>query len=113
VSFVIKSRGASSGLVLLEFLCPEHGRFEELVDRASPPDAVPCECGASSPWTISAPATKIQKGALSQGSFEKPEYKGQLDTRALADGMPYNEWKAKRDKYRKEQALKRNRAKHA
>lgn len=114
MSFTIKVRGAPGGLVLLEYMCPEHGRFESLEERAESPDDVPCpDCGAISPWTISAPMPKLQKGAVSQGKFEEPQYKGQLDTRALADGMPYNDWKKKRDDYRRDQALKRVRSMRA
>lgn len=94
--------------VLLEFLCPEHDRFESLEDRATAPDAAPCpQCGASSPWVISAPMGRVKLGSVTTGKFEPPPHRYALDTRPLADGMKYSDWKKKRDALVKERTLAR------
>lgn len=104
MSFRIVTRGASTSLVLADFRCPEHDVFEALVSRES--DAAPCPtCGASSPWSPSPIVGRVKLGEVQQGKFEPPPTPGALDTRALADGMPYREWKAQRDKYRRDQKI--------
>ncbi len=130
MTFIIKTSGDPNALVVLEYICPVHGRFESLEPRATAPDSRPCpfvypgdpeglcQCGCNddescemkSPWSPSAPKTKIQYGtALRGGSDERPP--GALDTRPLAEGMSHQEWSAKtrkaiyterRDKARKE-----------
>ena len=78
-------------MIIVEFLCPTHDRFEALLSRPAP-DATPCpECGVSSPWTPSAPRFHIPVGVVvTGGSQERPP--NALDTRAIADGMPATEW---------------------
>lgn len=110
MSYVLKTRGASASLILADFRCPEHGVFEDLGARDV--DAVPCpQCGASSPWSPSPVVGRIKLGEVQQGKFEPPPSPGALDTRALADGMPYSEWKAKRDKFRRDQKITEVRSK--
>jgi len=105
MSFTMRVRGDSSGLILSEFLCAQHGRFDALVSREA--ESSPCPaCNAASPWTPSAPLSRVRIAEVTRGKFEKPEHPGHLDTRALADGMPLNEWKAKRDAIRKERLRK-------
>ena len=109
-----------SGLIMLEFDCPHHGRFEELVQRGddgSTPDERPCQawngsgselldsrgwpsdkpCGAPSPWVISAPRIKhpVVLSAV-RGKSDPPPSPYYLNTEALADGMPAHEFDAKR-----------------
>lgn len=88
-------------MILADFRCEEHGVFEAIADSGA--DATSCpECGASSPWSPSPVRGRVKLGEVSQGKFEPPPSPGALDTRALADGMPYTEWKAKREKQHKE-----------
>jgi len=101
----MRVRGDSSGRILSEFLCTEHGRFDALVSRDAETTTCPT-CGANSSWTPSAPLSRVRLGEVTRGKFEAPQHPGHLDTRALADGMPLNEWKAHRDKLRKERLRK-------
>lgn len=103
MTFVVKHRGAGAR-VALEWRCPEHGRFDLTVERPEP-DAVPCpQCGASSPWTPSAPRVRVKAGeAGARGGYQKPEHPGWLDTRALGEGQPLEEWQADRAKMREKQ----------
>ncbi len=98
-------------LICNEYMCPEHGRFDALVERDDS-DFAPCpvmyaiarlseleiRCGNRSPWCISAPLVKPQYGAVSQGKVSSAPVPLALDTQALADGMPMAEWKARRAK---------------
>lgn len=95
MTWTIKVRGDSSSFIVLEFECPLHGRFSENVPRTQRSDASTCpHCGGESPWVMSAPTGRVKIGEVTRGkSDERPP--GALDTRALADGMPYSEWKAK------------------
>lgn len=95
---------------VLEFECPECGRWESIEEHE--PDELPCPiCGAESPWVISAPAIGVQYGTAGTTAKSDPRPPGVLDTRPLAEGMPPHEWHAKtrkkiyserRDKIRKE-----------
>lgn len=97
---------------IAEYLCPVHGRFEALVERPVP-DEQPCPCGASSPWTISAPkTTKDSRPCYAEvrgGDTERRP--GMLDTRPLAEGMSPKEWRKKQrgvtEERRHQQMLKR------
>jgi hypothetical protein len=124
MAFTIKLRGASSGTIQHEYLCPVHGRFTADVPRADVPDEVFCParytdgkswgpaqkvntCGLTSPWSPSSIATKISTIGFSRGKAEEAPTKHALTTRDLADGMPMNEWRAKRAKLREERRRKR------
>ncbi len=98
MTFTLRIRGAQSS-VALEYLCDAHGIFEAVVERPEP-DAIACpECGAASIWTISgAPGLRFQRGAVRQGKAEPPPHQYACDTRDLGEGMPLDEWKAKRAK---------------
>lgn len=135
MTFTIKISGDQSGTVLHDYLCPDHGRFEADVPRASVPDTVPCPhkvpgpsvwrmtraerradqekhlrggyvCGKPSPWSPSAITCRVKLAEVTRGKVEKPPTPHALDTRDLAEGMPINEWRAKRDKLRKERRRK-------
>lgn len=100
MSFVVKVRGAG-GSILHEYLCDEHGRFEQLVDRVESPDAVPCPtCGASSPWSpSSAPAVHTQFViSATQGKSAPKPHKMSMDHRPMAEGQKYGAWKRERKK---------------
>lgn len=107
MTFKITVRGDVSSPILAEYLCPKHGVFEELVARPSP-DYMPCpDCNEISPWTITTPPLgKVRAVEVERGGWQKPENPGWLDTRELGEGMPLEEWKAKRAKIRDEQRRK-------
>lgn len=125
MTFTIRVRGAG-GLFMAEYMCPEHGRFELLVERdtnGDPPVEMPCTepeccdehpCGAPSPYTISAPKTAVDSvpcTAVTRGGDMKDRPPGMLDTRPLAEGMPMSEWKKVQKKHteeRRHQQLIRN-----
>ena len=118
MTFKITTRGAG-GLVVAEYRCPVHGVFEATVERnelGDAPDEHCCPaipdcyaaidqeeftvptCALISPWTPSAPKPKIWSKpatAAVRGGDMKDRPPGMLDTRALADGMPYGEWQKK------------------
>jgi len=118
MAFVIKVRGGT-GLVLAEYLCPEHGRFELLVERdvnGDPPAEQPCPviappadavCWESSPWTISAPAVHTQfVVTASKGKSAPKPHPYSMDTRMLAEGRR-NDFRTQRKKIREELRHKR------
>lgn len=114
MTFKIVTRGDSSAPILAEYLCPVHGAFERLVERPTP-DEVFCSveideinlCGLSSTWTITAaPFGKVRGVEVERGGWQKPDNPGWLDTRDLGEGMPLDEWRAKRAKIRDEQRRK-------
>lgn len=95
---------------LAEFECPEHGRFECLVERPIP-DEMPCggdterdPCGRDCPWVISAPHPKVLSvpcyAAVRGGDTDRRP--GMLDTRPLAEGQSHAEWRKDQDKGREE-----------
>ncbi len=118
MTFVVKTRGAGR-LIVAEYECPFCGRFAALVQRNEQGDAPPMHpcpsymaplddyepseppvCGEPSPWRISAPAQRVWSVpayAASQGGDMKERPPGMLDTRPLAEGMPYSEWRKKQD----------------
>ena len=98
MTFTVRTRGAG-GPIVAEYACPAHGRFEATVERVLMPDVQPCpSCAAPSPWTISAPLYKPQRGAVVRGRPADKPHPMAMDTRELGEGMPIAEWKAKRRK---------------
>lgn len=114
--------------MMAEYLCPEHGRFEQLVERdenGNPPAEAKCMewlpqenpelvghdhpttyCGQWSEYVISAATGKADSmpaRAVTRGGDMKDRPPGMLDTRPLAEGMPMSEWK----KLQKKQADER------
>lgn len=141
MSYTIKTRGRG-GFVAVEYLCPEHGRFDETVERdenGDPPATHPCPgplvyaddelgaaeqvldekdakhatglycptedeiephrrkaCGRLAEHVISAPKPKVLSvpcTAEVRGGDMKERPPGMLDTRPLAEGQSYTEWK--------------------
>lgn len=108
MSFTIKVRGG--GLLAAEYMCLEHGRFDATVERdtnGDPPPAMPCPheredettvylCLRDSQHVISAPHPKVLSvpcTAEVRGGDMKDRPPGMLDTRPLAEGQKYSEWK--------------------
>ena len=92
--------------LMLDFVCPQHGRFESMIDRREGrPDAVACEsiytpeglCGQLSPVVTSyAVVGRMKLGEASQGkNHESDRPPHIMDTRDLGEGMPMEEWQAK------------------
>jgi len=101
VTFTIRLRGTSSGPLACEYMCPEHGRFDALVDRNSagdPPASVVCpmNCELEAEHVISAPMGRVRLTEVARGKADDKPTPLALDTQALADGMPMKEWKARR-----------------
>lgn len=106
-----------------EYICPEHGRFEALVERDSrgeAPSFMECPepaddgdadygtCAIMAPWTISAPLGRVKLGEVTQGKVTKSEVPTWTDTEPLGDGMPLQEWKKRRAKVWKDHRYKQN-----
>jgi hypothetical protein len=101
-------------MILADFTCPEHGRFELLAE--SDAESAPCPvmlvsvddrgvglrpdvpCGEPSPWTPTPIRCRVRIAEVERGGVDRPASPMFLDTRELGEGMPYDEWKAKRDK---------------
>lgn len=123
MAFTVKTRGAG-GMMVAEYLCPVHGRFEELVERDGNGDAPPTRvcmettgrterfhhfCGQISQFAISAPRPKVLSVpvyAAQRGGDMKERPPGMLDTRPLAEGMPLAEWKKVQQKHAQERRHK-------
>lgn len=97
MTFEIKVRGASSAPIMSDYLCPEHGPFEDLVARPAP-DGVPCpQCGEFSTWLPCAPRIKRPVFvSCHRGKNDEKPFPEAMDTEPLADGMPLHEWKKQR-----------------
>lgn len=116
MTFVVKRRGGSAQIVA-EYECPRHGRVTLTIDRdanGDPPAWAECpmpigarddvvlgleydRCNEPSEYRISAVRGRVRAGEVSRGKSEPPPHALALDTSPLADGMPYNEWKKKRN----------------
>lgn len=109
MAFSIHIRGAG-GLIASEYVCPEHGRFNIDVqrdERGDPPEFSACpfvvdaseglECGATSEWVISAPIGRVSLTSFTRGKSDPPPPNA-ANTRELAEGVPYHEWRAKHEK---------------
>lgn len=99
-------------LIVLEFLCPKHGRFELIVERSAAPDEAPCPapdedlydwrqggplCDVASPWVVSAPKIKVKYATAATMAKSDPAPSPlYMNTEPLADGMPQWEFDEKR-----------------
>lgn len=112
-------RGSSDRPIAAEYLCPVHGRFTLDVDRdanGDPPAEQACpvqmpdrdwgisdppviECGATSPYVISAPArAKVRVAEVVRGGYQKAEVPTWTDTTNLGEGQDLDDWHDDRDK---------------
>lgn len=105
--FVLKVSGGSS-LTLREYRCPTHGVFEELVPRDTG-DTFPCPtCALAAERVFSAPAVHTQfVVSASGGRRDAKPHKFAMDTRPLAEGQSYTEWRKERHALFEEQRHKR------
>lgn len=110
-----------------EYECPAHGRFEVTVERdtnGDPPMAIACPheieceiegcqkthalCPLRAEYRISAVVGRVARGSVVQGKSEaRPSDHYVMNTEKLADGMPYDEWKAERAKVHRDESLRR------
>ncbi len=117
-------------MILADFTCPYHGRFEALADRdaesmpcpmptivhrhandGSPvicgePNCFPVPCPEVSPWSPSPVHGRVRIGEVERGANEQPASPMYLSTQDLGNGMPYSEWRAKRDRMYEERRHK-------
>ena len=86
--------------VIVEYLCDDCGRrVESLEERKNVSRETSCECGGVAEKCISAPGLKIPNFSVDRGKSE-PRPEGVMDTRPLAEGMPYSQWiKERRQKH--------------
>lgn len=107
MTFVIKHKPLPGSPMMAEYVCPEHGRFELLVERdeqGDPPASVTCGeevkpltwCKETAELAISAPKVKywsrdpVPIGRASKSDEKDPRA---LDTEPLATGkMTRSEW---------------------
>ena len=82
-------------MILQDWRCPEHGLFEAVADN-SDVDAMPCpQCSALSSWAPSPVRGRVKAAEFTRGGSDTPPPRV-LDTNELGDGMPIEEWRAKR-----------------
>lgn len=92
-------------MILADWTCPTHGRFES--PAPSHCDSIPCpSCGAVSPWAPSVVHGSVRLAEVERGKSDGPPTKAYMDTRALGEGMPLSEWRAKRDRMWEERSWK-------
>lgn len=97
MTYTTRIRGGGGGLVAADYRCPDHGLFDEIVDRATSAEPRPCPaCGQASERALSAPMFKPQRFTVVKGKPEAPRSPMDMDTTALADGMPFHKWKEQR-----------------
>ncbi len=108
-------------MILADFCCPYHGRFEALAEsdaewhpcpvwmvhgHANPATSVEAPCDCQSPWSPSPVRGRVRIGEVVRGGVDKPDSPMMLDTRELGNGMPMEEWRARRDKMYEERRWK-------
>ena len=114
MSYIVKVRGG--GRLVAEYCCPKHGVFDAEVQRTDSgdaPDTAPCPwsmfvdsstdccedcagtCDYPAPWFPSPVFGRVNIAEVVRGKVERPDSPMFLD---LGAGMPYSEWRAKRDK---------------
>lgn len=108
MTWTIKIRGTTDRPIAAEYLCPVHGRFAVTVDRDANGDApsleaCPEDCGAASPYAVSAPRVGVRRVEAVKGGWEKPARKTFLDTRNLGEGQDIDEWREDRARIRDQQ----------
>jgi hypothetical protein len=94
-------------MILNDYECPTgHGVFEALADRDAL-DWHPCPvCSKPSILIMPAPMGRVRLAEVERGGVSKPDSPMFLDTRELGEGMPMEEWRAKRDKVYEERRHK-------
>lgn len=98
-------------MIMCEYECPHHGRFE-YIEPIEAQDNRECPtCGNDAPYVISAPAIKPNYGSVTQGKGDSERPPGFVSTAALADGMSTNEYKERVAAARKEKIRQHVRSK--
>lgn len=96
----------------LEFYCGDCDAVTNETVERPPPDSFPCEiCGRLAERCLSAVRFKAQMVTVKQGKSDGPPSPLYMDTKPLADGMPYYEWRDQRDKVFNEDRRRRVKAK--
>ena len=91
--------------ICFEYLCVSGHRTSSLEERNAVRSAIPCPvdgCDLEASKALSAPRLKFARGVVSRGrNYEDDRPPNIPDTRELAEGMPYDEWRKKtEDKHR-------------
>ncbi len=112
-------------MILADFTCPDHGRFEALAE--SDAESHPCpelisayegeeaedvgsaSCSEVCPWSPSPVHGRVRLAEVERGGVDKPDSPMYLDTRKLGEGQPYEEFRAERDKLYEERRHKEGR----
>lgn len=128
MTWTLKVRSNPGSTITADYECPAHGRFQLTIERdenGDPPEWVHCtwrntnyedvlpppaiHCYLACQHVMSAPgAVGVKQGEMVRGrSGERPSEKHVMDTSLLADGMPLDEWKARRAAVHRDESLRR------
>lgn len=89
-------------MIVAEYYCPHHERFEVL-ESVEAQDERDCpECGTPSPYCISAPSIKPNYASVTQGKGSTERPPGFVSTEAIADGMKTSDYREALAKQRKD-----------
>lgn len=97
MTFTVRIRGAGSQLKLQDFECESCGPVEVMAPIC---DVTKCPgCGGWAEWRISAPAVHTRfVVTASHGKNDAKPTPQSMDTRPLAEGQSYTEWRKERKK---------------
>lgn len=92
-------------MILYDYQCGRCCAVHEALESRPAPSSRPCpECGGDAVRVFCAPKVRTVWGyAASMGKSQDPP-PGAFDTRALAEGQSYREWRAERRKGRRDEA---------
>ena len=94
-------------MILADYFCRTCSDSFEATVPSPAPDEQECPyCGEQAGWLPSPIRGSVRAGEVVRGPVAKPESPMFLDTRALGEGMPMSEWKAKRRKLYEERRHK-------
>lgn len=97
--------------IVCEYDCPHHGRFEH-IEEHEPQDDRPCpECGADSPYVLSAVSVRPSYASVTTGRDSSERPPGFISTSALADGMKPSEYRERLAEQRRERIRQHVRSK--
>lgn len=110
MTWVYKHR-QTGGLIVAEYECPVHGRFEVTLERdangdapefahciSGDRDALEVECVNACRFVFPAPMGRVQRVTAARRGKDPEPPPNVMDWRSLAEGMDHDEWEKKERK---------------